>query len=375
MKKYIVGAVAALALATAGVIAQTGGGFPYRPKFGAIGVNATVPPNGLINIQQSSGGIAQVALKNSSAATAFGLCFSDTAAQCGVGQGAGDADLFANGTLHIGPISGAAASDYMRLTGSNTGFLGPNPTNNLSWNSAGDYTLAAPTSGTALSMSAVSGATALAITTSSSAAGISITNGAGILYNPTLIPGLVLNSSGADVTSFQNDASNTWSIAYGTNTITNNTPVFQWNATPQLLGRGPVAAALVDMTPDKGSWTTTVSGPWIAGNNVTTTAKWERQGSQVTVWIDTSGTQTATSAATIALSALPAAITPSSNRVVPCFEVEDNGSTIQGFAFVNTTNTIGIQRACVSGTSIAGCSFSGAGATGVLATWSITYSL
>lgn len=137
--------------------------------------------------------------------------------------------------------------------------------------------------------------------------------------------------------------------------------------------RGPIAAALVDMTPDKSSWTTTLSGGWLTGSNPTGTLKWERQGTQVTIWCDTAITQTASNFSTISASALPAAITPSSNRFVTCGALESGTVGAQaGGALVLASGSITIGL-LLSGTY--GSNFTNSGTAGIQAGWSITYSL
>ena len=149
---------------------------------------------------------------------------------------------------------------------------------------------------------------------------------------------------------------------------------------PTIQGYGPVAAALVDMTPDKGSWTTTLSGPYTA--NPTGTLNWERQGTQVTIWANAAITGTATGAAGITASALPAAITPSSNRIVACGALEDNSvlGGILGQVTITSGGTIAItlmktQAGANPVEVVGGGTFTGAGTAGILAGWSITYSL
>jgi hypothetical protein len=132
-----------------------------------------------------------------------------------------------------------------------------------------------------------------------------------------------------------------------------------------------------DATPDSGSWTTTLSGPWVAGSNPTGTLKWERQGSLVTVWCDTQISQTATVSTILTASALPTSITPTSNRDVVVTQLFDNGSGgVCGDALVLTTGNIQFSMLGLSGSRILrGTSFTGSGVTGLGATLSFSYSL
>lgn len=145
-------------------------------------------------------------------------------------------------------------------------------------------------------------------------------------------------------------------------------------ATPTgISGWGPVAAAQVDMTPDKGSWTTTASGPFSGSG----TLKWERQGTQVTVWADANITGTSGTAASLTFSALPASITPSSQRAVSCsFAVVAATNLVKGTVTVNTNNTLVVSLDGFTTPFVTtGNTFPSSGTVGIFAGWSINYSL
>lgn len=150
-----------------------------------------------------------------------------------------------------------------------------------------------------------------------------------------------------------------------------------------VFGWGTLAAAYVDMSPDKGSWTTTFSGPWSAGSNPTGTLKFEKQGTQVTVWADASISQTSTGGGAITASGLPASITPSSPRNVISAQVINGSAGITnnlGSITVNTNSTISITPVFTAnannptGVNCAGV-FATTNAAGIGAGWSITYSV
>lgn len=213
-------------------------------------------------------------------------------------------------------VNQAQTGQFMRIYGDGHGNLGPSITNSLSWNANADFTINA--------------------------------------------------ASGSPLTA---------QVA--------GTSIFVANGitTPTVQGYGPTAAALVDMTPDKGSWTTTLSGPYTS--NPSGTLKWERQGTQVTIWCDANilGTAT-TSGQPITASGLPAAITPSSSRIVVCGgALEDNGTAgILGEVSVNSGGSMTIQlmktATGANPVNVVGTgTFTGSGTTGILANWSITYSL
>jgi hypothetical protein len=126
-----------------------------------------------------------------------------------------------------------------------------------------------------------------------------------------------------------------------------NTTAFEVVGTASLAGRGPVAAALVDMTPDSGSFTATLTGVTPAPS---CTAQWRRMGNLVVITI--AGTQGTSNANTFTLTGLPAAIQPVATQNCPC-TILDNGSNKLGAAQVSASGTITFLLGGVSGTSVA----------------------
>lgn len=156
---------------------------------------------------------------------------------------------------------------------------------------------------------------------------------------------------------------------------TGGTTLIKLKGDGTLQGHGPLANAAVDLTGDNGSWTGTLSGGLVA--NPTGTVKWERNGSIVHVWIDANITNTSSAVTDLTLSGLPVAITPSSNRTVPCFGVVNAGVlSVLGMATIQTGNTVLLQ---VTGTGppLAALvnSYTNSGTKGLAAGWSITYGL
>lgn len=107
----------------------------------------------------------------------------------------------------------------------------------------------------------------------------------------------------------------------------------------QILGGGPVAGALVDMTPDIGSFTITYTG---FSSATTGTAVWSRNGNQVTLVLPVA-TNTS-NATTFTATGIPAAINPARAQNIPLFggnSAENNGTTNNAVAVtVNTNNTL-----------------------------------
>jgi hypothetical protein len=171
-----------------------------------------------------------------------------------------------------------------------------------------------------------------------------------------------------------NDFSSSSSLAAGSLDVTGDAQ-FGSAGSNTLTSWGTTAAAQVDISGDKGSWTTTLTGPYTS--NPSGTLKWERQGNLVTIWCDASSgiLGTSTSAATITASGLPAEITPSSNRNMMC-EVEDGTvGGCAGFASVTTSNTIVFNTAKVSSNYLVPSNFASGETVGIIQNWSISYSL
>lgn len=146
---------------------------------------------------------------------------------------------------------------------------------------------------------------------------------------------------------------------------------------------GSISVGGVDGTPALGSWVATLSGPWVSGSNPTGTLKWERQGNLVTVWADSSITQTATISSFISVSGLPVGITPTSTRKVTCASLNNAGVGIAsglGTVVVNSSGTLTLfVMATLGGANPEGIvdnvSFGTGGTAGINSGWSISYSL
>lgn len=246
--------------------------------------------------------------------------------------------------------------------------LQTNNTSRITVNSAGNVTIAAPSSGIALTATG-SGAT-LALQINAAA------NGQAAAFDSTNASGayIALTRSGTN-NGFVGSAAQLFTggvlADFGINAAGGNgmwigsgsTGVIKVLSTPSIQGLGPVAGALVDMTPDSGTFTITYTGFTAA---VTGTAVWTRNGNQVMLFLPVAtGTSNAT---TMTATGLPNAINPtraqwlaqSANGVG-----EDNGASVVLAVRINTNNTItftgngnvagaftasgtkGVQNACV----------------------------
>lgn len=153
----------------------------------------------------------------------------------------------------------------------------------------------------------------------------------------------------------------------------NNGPNFVVKAgqtAPILQGFGPTAAGLVDMTPDKGTFTITYTGMTAA---VTGTAVWSRNGNQVILFFPVAtGTSNAT---TCTATGLPAAITPTRVQWMPA---SVNGSGLDSGASIPITpriNTDGTVTFSVNGNTGGTAGFTATGTKGVANAFSVTYLL
>lgn len=218
----------------------------------------------------------------------------------------------------------------------------------LGVNTVGGVTVNTPSSGTTLTINAAN-----------SAQGLSISDGT-----------IALNqSTDASHNHFLLTSGGT-SLNLGTNNV-NRLSIAGGGAS--IAGYGPVAAALVDMTPDKGTWVGALTG----AVSTTGTFHWSRQGSQVCIWLEANVQATSGSANTIAVSGLPSAIQPSVGRIVPCASILNNGQgDLLGIVQVNTgagTLSVGVCSSITQGLQFS--VFAGSGTTGLQSGWSITYSL
>jgi hypothetical protein len=129
-----------------------------------------------------------------------------------------------------------------------------------------------------------------------------------------------------------------------------------------------------DITPNSGSWTGNMSGPW-AVLGPAFTLKWERVGSQVTVWCDAAALASAAIATGATVPNLPAEITPTSTRNIVVYGVEDNGVQQAGVVGVLSSGNLTINPLIVTSSRSSAGSFSGTGTTGITTALSFSYSL
>lgn len=141
----------------------------------------------------------------------------------------------------------------------------------------------------------------------------------------------------------------------------------------KMSGFGPIAAALVDMTPDKGSFAPTYTGFSSAPpGNIT----WVKMGNIAILTLpNATGTSNGT---TYSFSNLPASITPSTNSAVVLLPAFQDNSTILSTVAACQILTTGTMRFAPSAVNPAGINYSAwtsSGTKGAQASLIITYSL
>lgn len=208
-------------------------------------------------------------------------------------------------------IAGNIASPYATISAGGPG----NPV------FTGDVTIS-PTSGVPLTIN-IPGAEAYALQAFASAGNAAQISLAG--NGVTAANGLILQYSSSGQAQF----------------VLANSIIQRLSAGPSAIaGLGPTASALVDMTPDRGTFTLTGTG---FSSTVTSTATWYRIGNIVALNIGTlQGTSNAT---TFTATGLPAAITPNVTQSQPCFDMLDNSAgTVATAQFNSGSATITFQK-------------------------------
>ena len=237
-----------------------------------------------------------------------------------------------------------AVTDWGITTGSTgTLRLGANGNFALSIAQGGNVTIAAPSSGDALTSTGISSGYAATF------------NAAGGTQRGVQIIG---GSAGTDINLICKNSGGGTNLFLISGQTTANT----------VQGYGPTAAALVDMTPDKGTFTGTLTG---CTSSPTVTCTWSRIGNLVVLNI---GALTATSnATTCSITGLPAAIQPASlaAQYLACL-TEDNGTIADSTVSIQSgSGTIQLYKAG----SVAAASFTNTGTKGIPAACTVAYLL
>lgn len=186
--------------------------------------------------------------------------------------------------------------------------------------------------------------------------------------NNQLKGGDVRNAVGANGISVTgNIASPYGAIALGPQfTVTNTSLAINVST---ITGLGKTSSSQVDMAPDSGTFTGSITGCTAAVN---ATMHWVKIGNVVTLYGSGTGTSNAT---TMTMTGLPAAIQPTNSQLVVC-SLLDSGANVAGVGLVTNSGTITFLRSVVSGTAVtfSSAGFTNAGTKGFNVT-QFTYSL
>lgn len=169
-----------------------------------------------------------------------------------------------------------------------------------------------------------------------------VLTGGGLYYNGT---NYIYGQAGTGVIasigtgSFTISCVSTSGTAGGTGTLTTVFAIGGTVTSNKIQGYGPNAAALVDMTPDTGTFTATLQG---ISNAVTTPVAWTRNGNLVILTINPGSTNKlgTSNAATFTVAPLPAAIVPAGSVGWCSPFLQDNGAATTGQVGIFATSTI-----------------------------------
>jgi hypothetical protein len=322
-----------LGIATAGVqratVSAAGNVVVNSPSSGApITINGTSGGGGFLNALSNTNGAITADFTNSNAgssATAYLRLVNNTndLVELGISSTGFTGPFFNNGPSGEQVFLGSGAAIPISI--------GTNNTERIRIAGAGNITINAPGSGVTQALSVLDGGTGLSVNSTTSSLGYFQTwssNGS--------IKGYIglgsITFSGASINDFGIASAGVLRLSSDAGSHTQMTVSGTTGATIQ--GLGPVAAALVDMTPDQGSWTATFSG----AISTTGTMKWRRIGSLIIVYTDAIIAATSSSASTITFNSIPAAITPATQRTTFC-NVLNGGSDAAGSVRILTNNT------------------------------------
>lgn len=205
---------------------------------------------------------------------------------------------FNPGTLHLIPIPNTGGTQQIIANSSlpNTG---------MQIGNSGTITILAPSFGTAFTVDGLAGTVPVQINPSSTGAvndiqvtrtvagtANSLSNGANLSLTNGSTSGTVLQSSGnqTEIWQYNSGWTQRWII----------------DASGNIGGRGPIASAIVDMTPDSSSFTGTFTG--FSGGSATGTVKWTRNGNQVILLI--LGGQGTSNSTNFTMTGLPSYLQP-----------------------------------------------------------------
>jgi hypothetical protein len=209
----------------------------------------------------------------------------------------------------INILNAAATLDYFTVRGDGSGVLGyGNSENVLSWTTTGAVTINPSSSATPTAVVQDSGAGALELS--------------GTANSQNVLLRLIDGQSGGKEWRLYNGFNSAGQLSfYDVGASVTKFRLIQGTTAPLIQGYGPTAAALVDMTPDTGSFTITYTGMTAS---VTGTAVWVRIGGLVMLYLPAAtGTSNSTS---FTATGLPAVIQPARSQVAAAYSGGDGAA-------------------------------------------------
>lgn len=247
-----------------------------------------------------------------------------------------------------------------QINGNGSGIIGPNST--TTWDTSNGWQFGAPSPAE----------TAVTITAAVNQFGL-LVNGATNTANTFLgefVAGSATGFSSGVFISAGTNASDSALLVRNSAGSKNLFAITGAGAATSITGFGATAAASVDMTPDSGTFTGTLTG-FAAGINVT--CAWAKMGNVIVLVLDSNGAvDTGTSNATsMTMTGVPAEIQPAITQEMPIAFLEDN-TTIAGG---NTAQISGGTITLFKGTSSSGASWTASGTKGIQNADTVTYRL
>lgn len=297
---------------------------------------------------------------NSAAAPVFGVPGD---ADTGLYESAAnDVALSAGGTKALDCTSTVCTINSVNVSGSTVPTIGiyTPSANALSFasnslirgtvSSAGAWSLPAPTAGTTLTLTGLANANTMVVQGS----------------------GTSSQSFGMRVVAGTNSSDSSVVVRDSTDAFT----TFQVRGDAAIFGRGATAAAVVDMSPDKGTFTATYTGFTASSCSpvaaCTGTASWAKMGQVVVLTLPQNlGTSNAT---TFTTTGLPAAIQPSATTQTVAVVVENNTAEARALAqFASASGTITYSVWAAGGFNAS--NWTASGNKGIATPLTITYAL
>lgn len=308
--------------------------FTGTNTFNGTGITTTFAGKVVIGTPSSGTALTVNALTGTS-----GISVSATTTNFAIAQFAGNANTLGTSDAFIGQLGNNQAAFINRA---NAGLvLGVNNTTVITISAAGNASVAPPSSGISLTVTGPAtnyGLYVQASTTSGQSFGEIIHAG---------------TTSGDFAVRVQNASA--------------SADYFQVRGDGKLLGGGPVAGAVIDMTPDQSTFTGTLTG---LTTSPTTTCSWVRMGNLVTIKF-TSATGTSNANTFTVTGTIPSSITPTTPALiaVPVGGLEDNTVVSNTFACLVGSNVITFF---LNGSSTG---FTNSGTKGIFSAFQITYAV